>query len=54
MTLVEVKEQAKALTKAMREQQPDWKLSNSYELLAKNAGYRDWNTYSAKLKERHG
>ena len=47
---MDIKKQAKKLCKIMRETNPEYKLHEAYETLAHEAGFKDWNTYSAKLK----
>lgn len=49
---MDIKKQAKAITKEMRKTDPEFKLHMAYEALAHAAGYKNWNTYSAKLKQQ--
>ena len=49
---MDIKKQAKALTKEMRKTDPSFKLYMAYEALAKAAGYNNWNVYSKKLKQQ--
>lgn len=49
--LEEVKKQAKELTALMKQQDPNFKLANSYEAIAKALGYKDWNTLCGLIKK---
>lgn len=49
---MDIKTQAKALKLEMQKTNPNYKLADAYEALARLAGYKDWNTYSAKLKQQ--
>ncbi|AZL82857.1 hypothetical protein [Apis mellifera associated microvirus 24] len=51
-SFMDVKKQAKLLTREMRKLDPSYKLSQAYEALAHQAGYSSWNHYSAKLKQQ--
>ncbi len=49
---MDIKKQAKALKKEMQKTNPEYKLHHAYEALSLEAGYKNWNTYSAKLKQQ--
>lgn len=53
-TLDQLKAQAKSLRKALMEKGTNVTHSQALEMMAKQLGFRDWNTASARLSNRPG
>lgn len=53
-SIVHAKAEARRLRQALLDEGKSIAHSHSLELIARRAGYRDWNTLSAKLKEDGG